>query len=146
MSFQVCRILSGGRKEQQYLSTLRRMSVNHVTTVKLLYKHIPECTSKKKKSSTKCRHAIRMWNSSISKLVKFLVLLFIAYLLDKTVIASTGEYIGKIQSSCQDTFDLFRCFYSQLNVSNFLFSHVFYITHVSFYLYCRLHFMQKLWT
>ncbi|XP_048729819.1 protein cereblon-like [Ostrea edulis] len=37
-----------------------------------------------------------MWNSSISKLVKFLVLLFIAYLLDKTVIASTGEYIDYI--------------------------------------------------
>lgn len=101
---------------------LAQKSINHVTTVKFLVS--------KSQNALRLKCRTTMSNSTNRELVKFICYVFLAYLLDKSVKAVPGDYVGRYEI-------LFNCCHT---------SHSSQDQHLPPISYCRLYIMQKLWT
>lgn len=68
---------------------LAQKSINHVTTVKFLVS--------KSQNALRLKCRTTMSNSTNRELVKFICYVFLAYLLDKSVKAVPGDYVGRYE-------------------------------------------------
>lgn len=97
---------------------LAQKSINHVTTVKFLVS--------KSQNALRLKCRTTMSNSTNRELVKFICYVFLAYLLDKSVKAVPGDYVGRYEI-------LFNC----VTLRILLKTSIYHLFHIVDFILCR---------
>lgn len=97
---------------------LAQKSINHVTTVKFLVS--------KSQNALRLKCRTTMSNSTNRELVKFICYVFLAYLLDKSVKAVPGDYVGRYEI-------LFNCCHTSHSSQD----SIYHLFHIVDFILCR---------